>query len=250
MNQQNQEQNEFRNHYFYKITNLINGKFYFGIRTTSLCPENDFTYMGSGKLIKAAIEKYGKENFTKEIIANYPTRQLVCEHERSVVTIELIDDPMCYNLRTGGEGGQGWHHTDDAKERIRNGRLGLKHTEESKRLMSENSKGVCFGENHGMFGKKRSEENIQKWRESYKNHIVSEETRQKRSQSRKGRKHSVETRERMKTTSSSKRSVIIDDVFYESLASASRALNLSKGAISNRVNSNLEMWKTWTNAKK
>ena len=49
----------------YKIINLINGKYYYGIHST----ENIFDgYMGSGKTIVNAIKKYGVENFTKEII--------------------------------------------------------------------------------------------------------------------------------------------------------------------------------------
>jgi hypothetical protein len=49
----------------YKITNLINNKIYIGKHITK--DKND-DYMGSGKLITRAIEKYGLENFKKEII--------------------------------------------------------------------------------------------------------------------------------------------------------------------------------------
>ncbi len=54
-------------HYtIYKITNQINGKYYIGRNATKNV--ND-SYMGSGIGIKNAINKYGVENFTKEIIA-------------------------------------------------------------------------------------------------------------------------------------------------------------------------------------
>jgi hypothetical protein len=52
-------------HYtIYKITNHINGKYYISRHATKNV--ND-SYMGIG--IKNAINKYGVENFTKEIIA-------------------------------------------------------------------------------------------------------------------------------------------------------------------------------------
>jgi len=50
--------------HIYLITNLINGKQYVGAEKNGNNPE----YFGSGKLIIEAIEKFGKENFKKEIL--------------------------------------------------------------------------------------------------------------------------------------------------------------------------------------
>jgi hypothetical protein len=51
----------------YKITNLINGRYYIGRYATNNIYDS---YMGSGIAIKNAIEKYGLENFVKEVIAD------------------------------------------------------------------------------------------------------------------------------------------------------------------------------------
>ena len=50
-------------HYLvYKITNLVNGKIYIGCHKTD---DKDDGYMGSGKLIKRAVEKYRHRIFPK-----------------------------------------------------------------------------------------------------------------------------------------------------------------------------------------
>ena len=52
-------------HYFYKITNLLNEHFYYGIHSTD---NLDDGYMGSGKRLHYAYKKYGMQNFKKEIM--------------------------------------------------------------------------------------------------------------------------------------------------------------------------------------
>ena len=51
--------------FIYITTNMINGKKYIGQKIF----DNKFNnYLGSGKLLKQAIKKYGKKNFYREII--------------------------------------------------------------------------------------------------------------------------------------------------------------------------------------
>ena len=87
-------------HYFYKITNLLTQQFYYGIHSTDNINDN---YMGSGTRLRIAYQKYGIENFTKEILKFFDTRKECADYEASVVTEQLINDKNCYNIIKGGE---------------------------------------------------------------------------------------------------------------------------------------------------
>lgn len=87
-------------HYLYKITNLVNGRYYIGVRSTNQIPDID--YFGSGTAIGYAKRKYGLENFIKEILMFFDSREELLEAEAIVVSQEIVDDPMCYNLALGG----------------------------------------------------------------------------------------------------------------------------------------------------
>ena len=87
-------------HYFYKITNNINNHYYYGIHSTD---DLDDGYMGSGTRLRYAYEKYGIENFTKEILKFFETREELAKYESEVVNEVLIKDENCYNIVHGGE---------------------------------------------------------------------------------------------------------------------------------------------------
>lgn len=89
-------------YYLYRITNLVNGKIYVGVHKTK--NESD-GYMGSGKVIKAAIAKHGVENFQKEILEYFDSAAEMYEREKEFVTQEFLDRDDVYNLRRGGFGG-------------------------------------------------------------------------------------------------------------------------------------------------
>ena len=91
--------------YIYKITNLVNGKYYIGKRhNKSQDPLHD-GYYGSGVAITKAIKKYGKENFKKEILAYCDTIEDLNSLEKQIITLDIVNDPMSYNMMGGGVGG-------------------------------------------------------------------------------------------------------------------------------------------------
>lgn len=87
-------------HYFYKITNNLNNHYYYGIHSTDNLNDG---YMGSGTRLRYAYEKYGMENFTKEILKFFETREAAAKHEADVVNEVLINDANCYNIILGGD---------------------------------------------------------------------------------------------------------------------------------------------------
>ena len=85
--------------YFYKVTNLINGHFYYGIHSTN---NIDDGYMGSGHRLHRAFNKYGINNFIKEILKYFDTREEALDYEEYIVNETLVKDNNCYNEILGG----------------------------------------------------------------------------------------------------------------------------------------------------
>jgi group I intron endonuclease len=92
--------------YIYLTTNKINNKTYVGQRKLKNKTLNEDTYLGSGKIILRAVEKYGKENFTKEILifGNFSKKQLD-ELEIFYISYYKFFNKAEYNISRGGNGG-------------------------------------------------------------------------------------------------------------------------------------------------
>lgn len=87
----------------YKTTNNINGNYYYGVHGAS---DIDCKYLGSGVLIRKAIEKYGKENFSINLLKFFNTAEEAYDFEKGIVNSKLLTDEKCYNLVPGGKRGQ------------------------------------------------------------------------------------------------------------------------------------------------
>ena len=85
-------------HYVYKITNLKNNKIYIGVRTHPNPDKDD--YMSSSTIISKLIEIEGIENFKKEVLHTYSTRQEAEQKEKEYLTEEFCNDPNTYNVNS------------------------------------------------------------------------------------------------------------------------------------------------------
>lgn len=115
----NKEESTNKFYYVYKITNKINHKIYIGCHRTS---NLDDGYMGSGKYINRAYEKYGIENFEKTILQFYSNEKEMFDAEASIVNREFIKQDTNYNLAEGGKGGfkgESCYRSEKRSEKIR-----------------------------------------------------------------------------------------------------------------------------------
>ena len=147
----------------YKTTNLVNGKQYIGRDS-----RNNPNYLGSGVFLKRAINKYGKENFKKEIIEECSSfEELIEREEYWLIYCNAGDNPLFYNLQNCGKG------------------VSLKGEKNP-----AYGKGYLFtGEKNHFYGKKHSVETREKIKQKRKLQVFSEESRRKVSETLRERAH-------------------------------------------------------------
>ncbi|MFW6130730.1 MAG: terminase large subunit domain-containing protein, partial [Atribacterota bacterium] len=130
----------------YSIKNLVNGKIYIGFHSTN---DLDDGYLGSGKYIKRAVEKYKPENFEKEYIAILDNEEDAIKLEREIVNEEFVKRDDTYNISIGGNvcilfgkynGFYGNRHSEETKKIISEKSKKYKHTKEAKMKISLKSK--------------------------------------------------------------------------------------------------------------
>lgn len=92
-------------YYFYKITNTVNGKVYYGVHRQD--PSKVDSYMGSGVALFKAKQKYGIYSFQKEILKYFSSEEEMYAYEQAFISREFLQEHStdCYNLAVGGQGG-------------------------------------------------------------------------------------------------------------------------------------------------
>ena len=131
----------------YKITNLINSKVYIGQTRYSLAHRwsAHCRTRSHSTALTAAIQKYGRENFKKEILNTYNDLESLNIAEREAIKEYNSLSPNGYNLTIGGDVTP---HTEMTKKKLSLSKLGdknpmfnKKHSEEHKLKISMALKG-------------------------------------------------------------------------------------------------------------
>lgn len=236
----------------FKITNLINSKIYIGKSS------NDRSqYFGSGRAIKAAIEKYGKQNFKKEIIDTASTLIELNEKEKYWISEYQSYFPLIgYNRSLGGDGN--WENMTDEvkKQRYQNQLKTFRSNEykqkkretmlkyysdpENKKAQSKRIKKAYFNLSsseqekikkrllEGTINRWSNEDNRKKASDNWKKNNPTKDPafRKRLSENRKGSNNPAAKR------------CQIDDIIYDSIIDACKTLGLTRNIISSRLRSN------------
>lgn len=153
--------------FIYITTNLINGMRYLGQRKFSDGWQN---YLGSGNWFKKALEKYGRENFKKDIILIcYSDEELnQAEYDLSILFDVVVSEDW-YNLVLGGGTSRGWRPSEETKR---------KQSEKAKERFADPTNHPMYGkpglsgERNSQFGispkERMDEETYAQWYEKHK----------------------------------------------------------------------------------
>lgn len=119
----------------YTHTNNINGKKYVGITCNK--PERRWRN-GKGYILQQfynAIQKYGWDNFTHEILFNNLTEKEA--NKKEIYLIEKLNtkSPNGYNMSSGGDSTCGFKMSEETKQKLSNDKIGFKHTKQARENM-------------------------------------------------------------------------------------------------------------------
>jgi hypothetical protein len=135
-----------------------------------------------------SIKKYGRENFSIEIIEFLPDRESLKKREAELITEDLLQDQMCMNLVLGGAGGT---HNESTGRRISEKLTGRKLSTEHRQNISVGVTAIGDKLAHWR-GKQLSEEHKKRIGNKVRGHVMSQEARDKISRGNLGKKRTIE----------------------------------------------------------
>lgn len=147
-----------KQYYVYLTTNLVNGKKYIGQHHGEL---ND-SYLGSGALIKKAIDKYGKNNFSKIILEICEDYEALNIAERKWIKFyNAVKSNVFYNIAEGGSNSNPCAGLSMEQQQIRSEKLSKASRGKRNHFYGQH----LSGKQHPMYGRHHTQESKQKMRE-------------------------------------------------------------------------------------
>ena len=106
----------------YKYTNRVNGKVYVGKTSRSL-RERHREHIYSAKVGRNihwgnALIKWGMSSFDREVLCEVDDNDAAFVEMIFISALCAVDKRYGYNSTDGGEGVQGWHHTEKIRRKI------------------------------------------------------------------------------------------------------------------------------------
>ena len=133
--------------YIVYMHTVPNGRKYIGI--TSQEPSRRWRggmHYSYNKRFFAVIVKYGWDNIKHEILLENLSQEEAEEKEIALIkALKTDQEEYGYNLTSGGKGATGCIKSLETREKLRAINTGRKHTDETKKKMSENRKGKFTG---------------------------------------------------------------------------------------------------------
>lgn len=215
--------------YVYKYTHKESGKYYIGSHNGTKP-----NYTGSGLMWRKALEKYGINSFSKEIL--YEGNSYREEEEKILKNLNAASDPMSYNMKNEALGGSFFGSS--------NGMYGKKLTEEQRFKCGSAFRGKkrpdhsekMKGENNPMYGKSEhsygiidyAKQNAGKSYEEIFGEERSKEIKEKIRQKNLGKKKPGTSNAMKGSGNHSSKSVVIDGIYYPCIKDAIEATGLSR----------------------
>ena len=123
--------------YIYMTTNIINNKIYIGQKKSDKFLEE--SYLGSGTRLRSAIQHYGRNNFSVELIEWCDTKEKLDEREIFwIAYYNSRDENIGYNIALGGDTrvwNKGKHLSEEHRRKISESEKGKTHTDEAREKM-------------------------------------------------------------------------------------------------------------------
>lgn len=184
-------------YYIYRIDLLDGtGRYYIGQRSSTVSPEKDTRYRGSGKILCRFFEKNGGYYKVQEGVHYTKTILEECESYEDLNKAEIRwignlyeVDPLCMNLKGGGDG-RGW--SEESKKKSSLSHIGKYPSKETREKLSKAHTGVP---------KPKDKEWREKIAATLRGTHQSKETREKRSKSLKGKNVGPKSKYMWKTPS-------------------------------------------------